>query len=308
MKKFRSIKSRAMVAVSLALIVLVAFSTLISYIFYSDALDSYIKDASRDEARFQFFIIFTCSMILIAVVLIFITSALMDVCVVKPVTDMTRAISEISFDEDGMIRGEDDSKHSLKKLEINSGDEMEELYKTLKKFQLDTSEYLISMRDDSWEKEHDSMTMLANGVKFNKRKKEVYPYADSIYIACLNIINLHVVNDKISSEAGDGIISKVARELRRLNSENIHAYRLEEDHFLLVFCGYLEEEAISVLTKWVDRVGRLNRNSDEFECRLVWGGAYGEGLFDVDDVYKHADTELYCNTAVTKKNLKSEES
>jgi GGDEF domain-containing protein len=230
----------------------------------------------------------------------------MDLCVVKPVTDMTRAISEISFDEDGMIRGEDDSKHSLKKLEINSGDEMEELYKTLKKFQLDTSEYLISMRDDSWEKEHDSMTMLANGVKFNKRKKEVYPYADSIYIACLNIINLHVVNDKISSEAGDGIISKVARELRRLNSENIHAYRLEEDHFLLVFCGYLEEEAISVLTKWVDRVGRLNRNSDEFECRLVWGGAYGEGLFDVDDVYKHADTELYCNTAVTKKNLKSE--
>lgn len=300
----KSLKKKAVFLVAGALAVLVMCSTLISYIFYTNALDGYIRDSAKAESKGQFFVIFTCSMVFLAVILAAITDILLEVYFVKPVTDMTKAISSITYSEAGMSEGEDGEQSvTLKDLDINSGDEIEELYHALQKFRLDTAEYLLSIREDSWEREHDSMTMLSNRVKFDKRKVEVYPYADSIYIACLNVINMHVVNDSISTEAGDGIISKVARELRRLSSENIHTYRLEEDHFMVVFCGYLEEEAIAVITKWVERVGRLNRNSDNFECRLSWGGCFGEGIFDVDDIYKHADTELYCNTAVAKKEI-----
>ncbi len=302
--KTRSLKGRTVAVVSAALAVLVFFSTLISYLFYSNALDSYLRDGSSiEESRKQFFIIFTCAMILIAIILILIAGMLIEIYIVKPVTDMTKAIASISYDSEGMREDNEDPKRALKNLNITSGGEIEELYHALQKFQMDTSDYLINMREASWESEHDSMTMLANKVKFDKRKKEVYPFADTIYIAGLNVINLHVANEKISSDAGDGIISKVSRELRRLSSDSIHTYRLEDDHFLIVICGYLEEESVSIITKWVDRVGRLNRNSDEFVIRLVWGGAFGEGAFDVDDVYKHADAELYCNTAVAKKNI-----
>ena len=300
----KSLKTKALLLVSGALAVIVMCSTLISYIFYTNALDGYVRESVKEESKGQFFVIFTCTMVILAIILVVITAILLEIYFIKPVTDMTKAISSITYSEAGMSEGEEGEQAlTLKDLDIESGDEMEELYHALLKFRLDTAEYLLSIREDSWEREHDSMTMLSNRVKFDKRKTEVYPYADSIYIACLNVINMHVVNSEISTEAGDGIISKVARELRRLSSENIHTYRLEEDHFMVVFCGYLEEEAISVITKWVERVGRLNRNSDNFECRLSWGGCFGEGIFDVDDIYKHADTELYCSTALAKKEI-----
>jgi GGDEF domain-containing protein len=299
--KVRSIKRRILMLLIASLAIMLACSAVISYIFYSDALANYWNRSENEDIRMQFFIIFICAMVMIAIIITIIAAVLTDIYLLKPVTDMTKAISSIHFDEQGMQEEENDPKYALKNLNIDSGDEIEELYHALQNFQMDISEYLLSLREDSWEAEHDSMTMLSNRTRYEKRKNEVYPYADMIYIAALNVINLRRVNEEISVEAGDGIISKVARELRRLSTESIHTYRLEEDHFMVVFCGYLEEEAVAIISKWVERVGRLNRNSDSFECRLVWGGSFGSGKFDVDNVYKHADTELYCNTAVAKK-------
>ena len=62
-------------------------------------------------------------------------------------------------------------------------------------------------------------------------------------------------------------------------------------------------DAIDFINRWVKRVGRLNRESDNFEVRLAWGGAYGEGELDVEDIYKHADTEMYINEITLKKQL-----
>ena len=74
-------------------------------------------------------------------------------------------------------------------------------------------------------------------------------------------------------------MQKVAREMRRFTNESIHGYRLDGDNLLLVFTDYKEKESRSLLDNWVQRVGRLNRESDDFECRLVWGGAYAENNF-----------------------------
>ena len=58
---------------------------------------------------------------------------------------------------------------------------------------------------------------------------------------------------------------------------------------------YNEKESRNLLDKWVERVGRLNRESDSFECKLIWGGAYAENDFKTADVRNRAMAELERN-------------
>ena len=301
-----SLKSKAAIFISIALLIFVAFSIAISFVFYSDAVKlSGVSDAVSSKT--QFFIIFTCAEILVAMIIIVLFVYLTGVCVAKPVENLAKVVGGLVYDDElgKETYDSEDTKKKLKDLEISTGDEIEVLYHSLQKMQMDLNEYIVGMREDTWEEEHDNMTMLSNRNKYEKRKKEVYPYVDSIYIACLDIINLRQVNEKLSTEAGDSIITKVARELRRLSSDNIHTYRLEEDNFLIVFCGYTEDEATQILNKWNERVGRLNRATDSFECKLCWGGSYGENDFVVEDIFKRADAEMYCQQMVMKNELGS---
>jgi len=278
------------------LAILVMFSTIVSYIFYSGAIQ-----LGSEADKTQFFIIFSCAEVLVAIVLVLLGAVYVDFCIVAPLRNMTAAVQSLRYEDSG----DEDGRLALKELNIRSGDELEELYEALKQFQRETGEYLTSLKQENWAEEHDHMTMLDNREKLDRRVKDVYPLAHSIYIACLNIVNLHIVNEKLGVDAGDSILSKVARELRRLSGDTIHAYRLEDDHFVLIFTDFSEEDAVSVMKNWTERVGRLNRASDKFECCLAWGGCYGEDKFDTMDIFRHADTELYCNKALLKKELES---
>ncbi|MCR4641254.1 MAG: diguanylate cyclase [Lachnospiraceae bacterium] len=307
MKKKTSLRGKTILLLTVSLAVLVVISTVISYLFYSNAIVSPANPGQDEELRKCFFIIFTCADVIAAILLVVVGTVFMDMYIIKPVKRLTNAIKSIEYGkaEEYDERDSKQSRLALKNLGIDSGDEIEELYRALQKFQVDTSEYLLDIRKGSWEEEHDTMTMLDNREKFEKRCKEVYPFVNSIYITSMNIVNLHIVNDRLGAEAGDSIMTKVAREMRRVSSDRIHTYRIVDDHFLMVLTGLSEEDSVAFVKKWVERVGRLNRGSDNFECRLAWGGAYGEGEMDVDDIYKHADTEMYCNVIVMKKELEA---
>lgn len=303
MKK-SSLRKKAVLAISVAFTVFVIFSIVVSYIFYSDAI-SMSDSEYLSSSKTQFFIILACAEILMAVIIVALMLYLVEVFIVNPLEKMSDAIDGVFVQgNDGNyieISEENDSK--LKDLDIKSNDEIEELYLNMLKMQSDMNDCIDSLKEDNWEAEHDSMTMLSNRKRFNKRKDMVYPKADSIFIACVDVINLRLVNEKLSVEAGDSIISKVARELRRLSSDSIHTYRFEEDNFIIVMCGYNEEDAKGIIDKWNSRVGRLNRVTDNFDCMLVWGGSYGENDFVVDDVLKRADAEMYCQKMVVKNEL-----
>ncbi len=301
MKKRTSIRRKTLFLFSASLFVLVVFSVAMSYILYSNTGSPDQIDAGRRT----FFLVFTVSEVLAAILLVFAGTVFIEMFVTKPIKRLTSAIESIEYGraEDYDERDSKQSRLALKNLGIDSGDEVEELYRAIQKFQIDTSEYLLDIRKGNWEEEHDTMTMLDNKDKFDKRASEVYPFVDQLYIASMNIVNLHVVNDRLGVEAGDSIITKVARQLRRITSDKIHTYRIVDDHFLMVLTGYSEEDAVNFVNNWVKRVGRLNRESDNFEVRLAWGGAYGSGELDVDDIYKHADTEMYCNEVILKKKL-----
>lgn len=299
--KNTSLKTKITIAICIALISFSLFSIVISYIFYSDAVSSNINDSS---AKTQFFVIFACAEILFAMIIIMLFMYLSDVFIVNPLTQLARTISELSVD--GIKVSEkslEDVNKKLKELDISSKDEIEDVYRSVQKMQLDVNELIVEVKGESWESEHDNMTMLSNKNRLEKRKRDVYPYVDSLYAACINVVNMKAVNEKIGTDAGDSIISKVARELRRLQCDTIHCYRLENDNFLVIMIGYKEEEAVGILSKWNGRVGRLNRATDSFECRLALGGSFGINDFVVDDVISRADAEMYCQKAIIKNDM-----
>ena len=304
MKKSRSIHSKTRCLMVIAFSIMVVFSVVISYIFYANpTLQGGSGDPELD--RKIFFMVFIGAEIIAAVLLAFVGTVFIDVFITKPIKRLTKAIESIEYGkaEDYDERDSKQSRLALKNLGIDSGDEIEELYHAIQKFQVDTSEYLLDIRKGSWEEEHDAMTMLDNKDKFDKRAVDVYPFVNKLYIASMNIVNLHVVNERLGAEAGDSILTKVAREMRRISSDKVHTYRIVDDHFLMVLIEFSENDAIDFINRWVKRVGRLNRESDNFEVRLAWGGAYGEGELDVEDIYKHADTEMYINEITLKKQL-----
>lgn len=299
--KRTSLKFKCTLTIGIALVIISLFSIVISYIFYSDALT---VNMDVESSKTQFFIIFTCAEILVSMIIIVLIMYLSDVFIVNPMVSLADTISGISIDGQKVTeKSYSEINKSLKNLDIRSNDEIEDVYRAIQKMQLEVNELLVELKGENWEAEHDSMTMLSNKYRLDKRIRDVYPYVDSIYAACINVVNLKLVNEQISTEAGDSIISKVARELRRLQCDTVHCYRLENDNFLVIMLGYQEEEAIGILNKWNTRVGRLNRATDSFECRLALGGSYGINDFVAEDVIARADAEMYCQKAIIKNDM-----
>lgn len=299
----KSLKGKAACLVTISSVIFMILSVLISYIFYSQALDS-VSIGNMGDTRTQFFIIFISAELIIALLIVMLAINLVDSLFVKPLKKINDAIENVTYDS-ADDKGKVSTNELLKALNVNTNDELEVLCNSIKKMHAEANDYIDGMHERDWDEEHDSMTLLYNRKKFEKRKKTVYPYVDKIYIACLDIINLSVVNTRLSTEAGDSIVSKVGRELRRFASDNIHTYRLEDDNFLVVMFGFKESEAVSMIEQWNERVGRLNRVTDNFDCRVAWGGSYGENDINVDEIFKRADAEMYCNKMIMKKELGS---
>lgn len=302
----KTLKGKVTGIIIVSFAIFISLSVFVSYIFYSNAINtSTVLDVSSSQT--QFFVIYTCGELIIAVLMLVLIINLFDFMVIKPIKRISDAVSEVKYDggesEPGTIDDAKESKDSLKELYVSSNDELETLCNCIKKMHADANDYIDGIHELDWDSEHDSMTLLYNRKKYEKRKKSVYPYVDKIYIACLDIINLSVVNTRLSVEAGDSIISKVGRELRRISSDNIHCYRMEDDNFIIVFLGFKEDEAVKMINQWNERVGRLNRVTDNFDCSIVWGGSYGENDINVDDIYKRADAEMYCQKMIAKKEL-----
>ena len=282
-----SISRRVLILTVCILFVLVAFSTFIAYVFYSDALVFKYEPGELDYARKSFFVILITAEVMVAIVLAVIASLYIDYLITKPVRSLTTVIDILSTEED--------DKGSLQELMIKGGDEVEELYRSIVKYKEVTDERIRNAESDNWIEQHDYMTMLDNNELYDRRVKEYYPQMKHIFVACLKVLNAETLKEKLGAEAEECMLQKVAREMRRLASETAHAYRLDGDNFVLIFTEYNEKESRSLMDEWIARVGRLNREGDSFECRLVWGGAYAENDFKTADVRSRALAELERN-------------
>ena len=282
-----SISRRVLILTACILIILVAFSAFIGYVFYSDALVFKYEPEELEYAKRSFFVILVTAEVMVAIVLAVIASLYIDCLVTKPLKSLTTIVDILGTEET-----EDDS---LKNLGIKTGDEVEELYHSIVKYKEKTDERIRNAENDNWMEQHDYMTMLDNNELYEKRIKEVYPEMKHIFVAYIKVLNLDDIRKNLGAEAEESIMQKVAREMRRVANENTHAYRLDGDNLVLIFTEYNEKESRNLLEKWIERVGRLNREGDDFECRLVWGGAYGENEFKTADIRNRALVELERN-------------
>jgi len=298
----KSLRGKTLSLIITCVVLFMLMSMVLCYIFYSEAVGI---EASIDlsDTRTQFFIICIGVEGIMSLLILLLNIKLVDYMFIRPINKIIKAVSNVSYENTDDLDGSLSVNDELKNLVVNTNDELEELCNSIKKMHANANDYIESIHERDWDEEHDSMTLLYNKNKFDRRKKAVYPYVDKIYIACLDIINLSIVNTKLSVEAGDSIITKVGRELRRIESDNIHSYRLIDDNFLVVMIGFKEAEAVKMLEQWNERVGRLNRATDYFDCRVVWGGSYGENDINVEEIYKRADAEMYCNKMIMKNEL-----
>ncbi|MCR4585073.1 MAG: diguanylate cyclase [Lachnospiraceae bacterium] len=282
-----SLSRRVLILTLCILIVLVAFSTFIAYVFYSDALLFKYTPDELAYAKKSFFVILITAEAMVALVLAVIAALYIDYLITKPIRSITAVVDILST--------ENSDNDGLQELNIKSGDEVEELYRSIVKYKEVTDDRIKNAESDNWIEQHDYMTMLDNNELYEKRVREVYPELKHIFVACLKVINTDELKENLGAEAEECMLQKVAREMRRLAGDNVHAYRLSGENFLLVFTEYNEKESRSLIEKWVERVGRLNRASDSFSCRLVWGGAYAENDFRTSDVRNRAMAELERN-------------
>ncbi len=189
---------------------------------------------------------------------------------------------------------------------FQSGVEMEG-YSELKKLLLRTLKSCLEKRIFyemvSYESYHDMLTKLYNRRSYFQRCSEEYPKASSIGIVYFDVNNLKTVNDQYGHDAGDALLQKAAESFRGLTGDNVHAYRMGGDEFLLVMTECTRKELDDLLCKWEQEIQKVNEKYGGEPCVIAEGSAFAEGGFEIEEVCAIADKRMY-RDKIRKKRMK----
>ena len=163
----------------------------------------------------------------------------------------------------------------------------------------DMSEYSKSLRN---EKDHDRLTGLYNKGKLLEMKRITFRNQPTIGVFNLDVNNLKQMNDTCGHDAGDRLIIKAADSLKFIEARNVIPFRVGGDEFIVVVIHMSREKAEQIRRHWEKGLAELNRMSDGIHCEVACGFAFGEGDYDLEEVFAAADREMYEN----KKALKGE--
>lgn len=152
-----------------------------------------------------------------------------------------------------------------------------------------------------YESEHDGLTGLFNKGKYLTMAEEVYPKLDSIAYFNFDVNNLKKINDTMGHEAGDKLIIKAADSIRKVTNNQVHAFRMGGDEFLMVACDVSESEANKLMERWEQELGRLNTLDDDIDCVVAVGMVYGTKPYDLSEISKKADELMYEDKKKKKK-------
>ncbi|WP_022951395.1 GGDEF domain-containing protein [Leucothrix mucor] len=147
---------------------------------------------------------------------------------------------------------------------------------------------------------HDSLTGLSNRTCFNTKVHHIENRVSAVDACCLVLVDLDdfkMINDSLGHDAGDAMLKKVARDLRRLQLHGEQAYRLGGDEFALLIDEPTTRED---LTARLDRLLSYVREPLTFQgmqihcyCSIgvAWGGEHGARTLTA--LFKAADNALY---------------
>jgi diguanylate cyclase (GGDEF)-like protein len=144
---------------------------------------------------------------------------------------------------------------------------------------------------------YDSLTGLANRSLFiNRVDKALHTRHDAVYVLFVDIDDFKIINDTLGHQAGDGVLTEVAKRLLRCLRDGDTAARLGGDEFaVLLEGGPGEDEAIAVAERTLAEFHNpVSVAGEEVSIELSIGVARGiRGRHTASDLLRNADVAMY---------------
>lgn len=149
--------------------------------------------------------------------------------------------------------------------------------------------------------ETDGLTGLYNRTKYEEMSDDFYSTCESVAAMYVDVNNLKKINDHLGHEYGDELIIGMASILKEFEDDNIKAYRMGGDEFVLIFAKATEGEVIET-QKLVDVAIQNAKLKYDLKLSAATGISYGKGT-EIKYVIKKADENMYANKAAMKKKM-----
>jgi diguanylate cyclase (GGDEF)-like protein len=212
----------------------------------------------------------------------------MNRTIVRPINKLSNAATNYEQSVNEL-----DGESPLAKLEIKTGDEIENLYHAIKKMETDILNSSNSLAIATWNSYHDSMTQLYNK-GYLKEMIEHYESQETLAVVYFDIDNLKKMNDICGHEAGDEVICKTADFVRRYQDEKKgEGFRMGGDEFMLVLEGRAADEISNLEIRMKDDPATILSPDKEVHCRIAIGYAFASGNINFDELKKQADQNMY---------------
>lgn len=155
------------------------------------------------------------------------------------------------------------------------------------------------------EKNIDKMTQLYNRTKYEEDMLNVYPKCKSIGIILFDINFLKLTNDNFGHLSGDKIIINTAKSIKNSLKENQFAYRISGDEFVVILPNSQKNDCANFIDFWKSNFDLINKNEGNILYSVAYGYGFGDTHFDIKEVLKQADNEIYnCKVEEEKKDIK----
>jgi diguanylate cyclase (GGDEF)-like protein len=157
---------------------------------------------------------------------------------------------------------------------------------------------LTSLRADlEREAFYDSLTGLANRSLFiNRVDKALRTRSESVFVLFVDIDDFKTINDTLGHQAGDEVLSEVAKRLQRCLRDGDTAARLGGDEFaVLLEDDPTAEDAVAVAERTLAEFRNpIHVAGDRVSIQLSIGVAKGlRGQHAADDLLRNADVAMY---------------
>ena len=139
--------------------------------------------------------------------------------------------------------------------------------------------------------EIDQMTHLFNRNKYDQMIKEYFPKIKQIAVIFWDINGLKALNDTKGHEAGDYLITIIAKTIFTIAGNNRYAYRIGGDEFVMIIENPENNEIKLLLDEWNKNMDSMN-NSSKIPLSASVGYALGKGC-DIEQIIKQADEMMY---------------
>ena len=158
----------------------------------------------------------------------------------------------------------------------------------------------------AWENCHDKLTGLLSRATLDGYIRDAYNSQESLGILYMDVDELKRTNDFFGHEMGDTLIKKAADILKAVSGDNVNAFRMGGDEFMLVCIGYTPERLDALATTIGGMVADANIASAAPYLSLSLGKAFGKQPFTFEALMRTADKRMYDIKNRKKEKLKSQ--